>query len=437
MMVAPAHDRRANVGPGTRLGPYEITSPLGAGGMGEVYRARDTRLGRTVAIKVLPQQLSQMPELERHLNHEARAIARLSHPNICALHDIGHHEGTDFLVLEYLEGKTLRQTLASGTLSLRRIIQIAVQVAEGLAKAHEVGIIHRDLKPENLMVSPEAVKILDFGLAKLGLGNEEDATTDTTESAQTQPGAIVGTFRYMSPEQASGHALDFRSDQFSFGTVLYEMATRKHPFQKATVPETLSAIIQEEPRTIGSLNPEVPPPFCWVVERCMAKEPGKRYFSTRDLVRDLVAIRDRLTDLHPRLPESRPSNLPASSALLIGRGKELAAAKQLLLRRDVRLVSVTGPGGIGKSHFAAEVAREIADDFSSGVYFVPLAAVTDQSLVPSVIAQTLGIRESGGCPPVESLKDYLRSCLGGPMLLLIDNFELPAPIRSFSNALAT
>jgi eukaryotic-like serine/threonine-protein kinase len=210
-------------------------------------------------------------------------------------------------VLEYLEGKTLRQTLASATLSLRRIIQIAVQVAEGLAKAHEVGIIHRDLKPENLMVSPEAVKILDFGLAKLGLGNEEDATTDTTESAQTQPGAIVGTFRYMSPEQASGHALDFRSDQFSFGTVLYEMATRKHPFQKATVPETLSAIIQEEPRTIGSLNPEVPPPFCWVVERCMAKEPRRRYFSTRDLVRDLVAIRDRLTDLQPGYPKVVPA----------------------------------------------------------------------------------------------------------------------------------
>jgi predicted ATPase len=424
MVTTPAQERRrANVGPGTKLGPYEITSPLGAGGMGEVYRARDTRLGRTVAIKVLSQQLSQMPDLQPRLNHEARAISKLSHPNICALHDIGHHEGTDFLVLEYLEGKTLRQILASGTLSLRRIIQIAVQVAEGLAKAHEAGIIHRDLKPENLMVSTEAVKILDFGLAKLGLGNEEDATTDTTESAPTQPGAIVGTFKYMSPEQACGHALDFRSDQFSFGTVLYEMATRKHPFQKTTVPETLSAIIQEEPRTIGSLNPEVPPPFCWVVERCMAKEAGKRYFSTRDLVRDLVAIRDRLTDLQPRLSESRPSNLPASSALLVGRERELAAARQLLLRREVRLVTVTGPGGIGKSHFATEVAREIADHFSFAVYFVPLAAVTDPSLVPSVIAQTLGIRESGGYPPMESLKDYLRSCLGGPMLLLIDNFE--------------
>lgn len=428
--------QRANVGPGAKLGPYEITSALGTGGMGEVYRARDTRLGRTVAIKVLPQRLSQMPDVQRRLNHEARAISRLSHPNICALHDIGRHEGTDFLVLEYLEGKTLRQILDSETLPVRRTVQIAVQVAEGLSKAHEAKIIHRDLKPENLMVSPEVVKILDFGLAKLGVGSEHDVIGDTSETAQTLPGALLGTFKYMSPEQASGHTLDFRSDQFSFGTVLYEMATRKHPFQKATVPETLAAIIQEEPTAIGSLNPEVPPPFCWVVERCMAKEWQKRYFSTGDLVRDLVAIRDRLMDLQPRLSESRPSNLPASRALLIGREKELATARQLLLRRDVRLVTVTGPGGIGKSHFATEAVREIADDFSSGVYFVPLAAVTDPTIVPSVITQTLGIRESCGSPPVESLKDYLRSSLRGPMLLLIDNFEhLLATAALFSELL--
>jgi predicted ATPase/tRNA A-37 threonylcarbamoyl transferase component Bud32 len=427
------------VGPGTKLGPYEITSALGAGGMGEVYQARDTRLGRTVAIKILPQRLSEAPDLKRRLNHEARAISKLSHPNICALHDIGHHEGTDFLVLEFVEGRTLREILASGMLPVRKIMQIAVQVAEGLAKAHEAGIIHRDLKPENLMVSPEVVKILDFGLAKLELGDEEDAKSCTVVSAQTEPGAILGTYKYMSPEQASGQALDFQSDQFSFGTVLYEMSTGRHPFQRASLPQTLLAITREEPKAIGSLNPEVPPPFCWVVERCLAKEPEKRYFSTRDLVRDLIAIRDRLTDLQPTVSESRPSNLPAPSALLIGREKELAALKQLLLRRDVRLVTVTGPGGIGKSHFATEAAREIADEFSFGVYFIPLGAVTDPSLVPSVIAQTLGVRESGGQAPVESLKDYLRSGLGGPMLLLIDNFEhllAAAPLLSELLALA-
>lgn len=409
--------------PGAKLGPYEITSALGAGGMGEVYRARDTRLGRTVAIKVLPQRLSQRSDLRRRLDREARVISKLSHPNICTLHDIGHQEGTDFLVLEYVEGKTLRELLACGMLPIQRIIQISVQIAEGLAKAHEAGIIHRDLKPENLMVSPEVVKILDFGLAKLGLGSEDENSASTTLSAQTQPGMLLGTFKYMSPEQASGQALDFRSDQFSFGVVLYEMATGKHPFQKATLPQTLLAITQEEPRAIASLNPEVPPPFCWVVERCLAKEPEKRYFSTRDLVRDLTAIRDRLTDLQPRRSEGRPSNLPAPSGVLIGREKELADTKQLLLRRDVRLVTITGPGGIGKSHLATEVAREIADHFSFGVYFIALAAVGDPSLIPSVIAQTIGVRESGGQPPVESLKEYLRNRLAAPMLLLIDNFE--------------
>jgi predicted ATPase len=405
--------------------------------MGEVYRARDTRLGRTVAIKVLPQRFSEVPELKQRFHHEARAISTLSHPNICALHDIGHHEGTDFLVLEFVEGHTLRKILASGAPPVRRTLQIAVQVAEGLAKAHEAGIIHRDLKPENLMVSAEVVKILDFGLAKIGVGEEGD--TCTVASAQTEPGAILGTYKYMSPEQASGQPMNFQSDQFSFGTVLYEMATGKHPFQKSSLPQTLLAITRDEPKAIGSLNPEIPPPFCWVVERCLAKEPEKRYFSTRDLLRDLVAIRDRLTDLQPRPAETRPSNLPAPSALLIGREKELAAAKQLLLRRDVRLITVTGPGGIGKSHFATEAAREMVDDFPLGIYFVPLAAVNDANLVPSLIAQTLGVRESGGQTPVDSLRDYLRSSVCGPMLLLIDNFEhllAAAPLLSELLALA-
>lgn len=408
--------------------------------MGEVYRARDTRLGRTVAIKVLPQRLAEAPELQKRLDREARAISQLSHPNICTLHDIGHEEEIDYLVLEFVEGKTLRELLACGTIPMQRIIPIAVQIAEGLAKAHETGIIHRDLKPENLMVTTEIVKILDFGLAKLQpLDEEEDATTCANPSAQTKPGTLLGTFKYMSPEQASGHALDFRSDQFSFGTVLYEMATGRHPFQKASVSQTLLAIIHEEPKAIGSLNPEVPPPFCWVVERCLAKEPEKRYFSTRDLVRDLAAIRDRLTDLQPQRSERRASNLPAQSGVLIGREKELAAVKQLLLRRDVRLVTVTGPGGIGKSHLATEVAREASDQFPSGVYFIPLAAVSDPHLIPSIVAQTLGVRESGGQTPLESLREHMRSCLGAPMLLLIDNFEhmvSAAPLLSEILALA-
>ena len=391
--------------------------------MGEVYRARDNRLDRTVAIKVLPERLSQNADLRQRLDREARAISKLSHPNICTLHDIGHQEGTDFLVMEFVEGKTLRELLASAMLSMRRVISIAVQIAEGLAKAHEAGIVHRDLKPENLIVSPDVVKILDFGLAKLEPDGNDLADTSATSCNLTVQGEIVGTFRYMSPEQANGRTLDFRSDQFSFGLVLYEMATGKHAFQRATLAQTLLAIIKDEPKSISSLNPEVPPPLCWVIERCLAKEPEKRYFSTLDLVRDLTAIRDRLSDLQSSRAESRPNNLPVMTTAFIGRDKELAAVRQLLLRDDVRLVTVTGPGGMGKSRLAIEVARDMADYFSSGAYLVPLAAVTDSSLIVLVIAQTLGLRETAGIQPKEGLTEYFRNLPGKPMLLLIDNFE--------------
>lgn len=391
--------------------------------MGEVYRAWDARLERAVAIKVLPERPSQKSEQRHRLENEARAISKLSHPNVCTLHDIGHHEGRDFLVLELVEGKTLRQLLTSGSLPMRKVIPIAVQVAEGLAKAHELGIIHRDLKPENLMVSADTVKILDFGLAKLALDTEKTLNADSTTILQTQPGTILGSLGYMSPEQASGGTLDFRSDQFSFGLVLYEMLTGKRPFRRPSAAETLAATICEQAEPISSLNPEVPPPFCWVVERCLAKEPDKRYFSTHDLARDLVAIRDRLSDLQPVRAETRPSDLPVPGSALVGRDKELAAVKALLLREDVRLVTVTGPGGIGKSRLALEVARNISEAFPSGVYFVPLAAVNDPGLIAFAIAQILGLKETTNQSPLETLREFLQNSLRAPMLLLLDNFE--------------
>jgi len=408
---------------GTRLGPYEILSQLGAGGMGEVYRARDTRLGRNVAIKVLRDRFSQNSDLRQRLENEARTISKLSHPNICTLHDIGHQADMDFLVLEFVEGKTLRQLLAGGALPMRKLISIAVQIAEGLAKAHELGIVHRDLKPENLMVSDEMVKILDFGLAKLTINSDHLSEACTTATLQTEPGMILGTLAYMSPEQASGRVVDFRSDQFSFGVVLYEMATGRSPFRRKAQAQTLLAIVGEEPEPMSSLNTEIPPPLWWVVERCLAKEAEKRYFSTRDLLRDLAAIRDRLFDLQYRRPETRPNNLPIPGSALVGRDKELAAAKELLLRGNVRLVTVTGPGGIGKSRLALEVARDMVEQFPSGVYFVPLARVSDPGSIAIVIAQTLGIRETGGQPQLKTLKEYLQNSLSTPMLMLLDNFE--------------
>jgi predicted ATPase len=409
--------------PGEKLGPFEILTPLGAGGMGEVYRAWDTRLERTVAIKVLPESLSKSSHQRQRLENEARAISKLTHPNICTLHDIGHHEGRDFLVLELVEGKTLRQILNAGRLPMQKVVPIAVQIAEGLSRAHELGIVHRDLKPENLMVSADSVKILDFGLAKLAAGSEATPASDDTVSFQTLPGTILGTLGYMSPEQASGRPADFRSDQFSFGLVLYEMVTGTRPFRKSSAGETLTATIHEEAESIATLNPEVPPPFCWVVERCLAKDPEKRYFSTLDLARDLVAIRDRLSDLRSERTEARPSNLPTPGTAFVGRDKERKAIAELLLREDVRLVTITGPGGIGKSRLALEVARDVNEKFPSGVYFVPLSAVNDPALIAFAITQSLKIKETANKGPLEALRDYLQNSLRAPMLLLIDNFE--------------
>jgi predicted ATPase len=408
---------------GERLGPFEILAPLGAGGMGEVYRAWDTRLERTVAIKVLPESVSQKPEQRRRLENEARAISKLSHPNICTLHDISHHEGRDFLVLELVEGKTLRELLTSGSIPVRKAIPIAVQVADGLARAHELGITHRDLKPENLMVAAETVKILDFGLARLGFETEQSPAGDDTAAFLTQPGTILGTLGYMSPEQAKGDPGDFRSDQFSFGVVLYEMLTGRRPFRRPSAAETLSATIHDNPESVGTLSPEVPPPLSWVVERCLAKEPDKRYFSTLDLARDLIAIRDRVSDLQPNRAEARANNLPAPGSAFVGRDKEIEDVKALLLRDDVRLVTATGPGGIGKSRLALEVARGVSEAFPGGVYFVPLAAVQDPGLLAFAIIRALRIKETANQSPLETLQEYLRNSVTAPTLLLIDNFE--------------
>ncbi len=328
------------------LGPYQILAPLGAGGMGEVYRANDTRLDRTVAIKVLPEHLSQQSDQRQRLEQEARAISKLTHANVCTLHDIGHHAGVDFLVFEFVEGQTLRAFLRSGTLPMRKLIAIAVQIADGLATAHEAGIIHRDLKPENVMVSHENVKILDFGLAKLALAPGETADNSETAVLHTHPGVVMGTIEYMSPEQAAGGELDFRSDQFSFGLLVYEMATGKRAFGTNTSMQTLAAIMRDECEPMSALNPEVPPPLGWIVERCLNKDPEKRYSATRDLARDLGELRDRLSDLQHKAPEARQSNvrqsnLPLPGTKFIGRDEELAAIEELLLGSDVRLVTVT------------------------------------------------------------------------------------------------
>ena len=357
---------------GTKLGSYEIVELLGAGGMGEVYRARDSRLDRSVAIKVLPAALSADSDRLHRFEQEARSASALNHPNIVTIYALGLEASTHYLAMELVEGKTLRELIASGLVPIRRAIEIAAQVAEGLAKAHEAGITHRDLKPENLIVSDDGVvKILDFGLAKLARPSGATWETNTTIARQTQLGLVLGTVEYMSPEQASGLELDFRSDQFSFGLLLYEMVAGKRAFQRNTAAETMVAIIREQANPIGGQNPDAPAPLCWAIERCLAKDPSRRYTSTRELARELTAIRDRFSELSSGQAETRPTNLPVQRTGFVGREKEVAAAKELLLGKDVRLVTVTGPGGIGKTRLATASSERPYRPLSSRHSFCP------------------------------------------------------------------
>jgi predicted ATPase len=405
----------------TRLGQYEIKSVLGAGGMGEVYLALDTRLNREVAIKILPGELSADVERLRRFEHEACTASALNHPNIVTIFELGQDGPNRYISMELVKGRSLRDLLASGMLPIRRTIEIAAQVAEGLTNAHEAGIAHRDLKPENLMIShDDYVKILDFGLAKstpAGGDHEPSATS------LTAPGTVMGTAEYMSPEQVSGRPVDFRSDQFSFGLVLYEMVTGKHAFRRGTAAETMTAILREPAAPIGEQNPEAPAPLCWAIERCMAKEPEKRYASTRDLALELAAIRTSLTKKLNVETQALRSNLPAQRTGFVGRESEVAAARGLLQRDDVRLVTITGPGGIGKTRLALQIAEGMRDSFPGGIYFVPLSSLSDAGLIESAIAQSLGIREGTGQSPLRAIKEGFHDVLRRPTLLLLDNFE--------------
>ncbi|HKF41964.1 MAG TPA: protein kinase, partial [Thermoanaerobaculia bacterium] len=280
---------------GTRLGPYEVLAPIGAGGMGEVYRARDTRLDREVAVKVLPGSVASDPEAVARFEREARAVAALSHPNILSLHDFGAQAGVVFAVMELLEGRTLGTLLEEGPLPPRRAGAIAREVAEGLAAAHSKGIVHRDLKPENVFVSKEGhAKILDFGLARdLRVSAKED-TSAPTERPLTEPGAVMGTVGYMSPEQVRGLPLDHRSDVFSFGAVLYEMLSGSRAFRKPTSAETMTAILKEEPPELASSS-GLASSLDQVARRCLEKNPESRFQDTRDLVFAIEMASERAT----------------------------------------------------------------------------------------------------------------------------------------------
>jgi eukaryotic-like serine/threonine-protein kinase len=278
---------------GMRLGPYEILSPLGAGGMGEVYKARDTRLDRTVAIKVLPPHLSASAESRQRFEREAKTISQLSHPHICALYDVGNQDGVEYLVMEYLEGETLADRLARGPLPLEQMLRYGIEIADALDKAHRQGIVHRDLKPGNVMLTKSGVKLLDFGLAK-AMAPASDAVAlsslPTREKELTAEGTILGTVQYMAPEQLEGKQADARTDIFALGAVLYEMATGKKAFSGATQASLISTILRDDPQPVSQVQPMSPPALDRVVKTCLAKDPEERWQSAGDVAKELKWI---------------------------------------------------------------------------------------------------------------------------------------------------
>src|SRR5438132_1351407 len=266
---------------GTRLGPYEIVAPIGAGGMGEVYKARDTRLDRQVAVKILPAEFAQNAQFKMRFEREARTISQLSHPNICTLYDVGEN----YLVMELLDGETLADRLSKGALPLVDVLKYGTQIAEALGKAHRAGIIHRDLKPANIMITKSGAKLLDFGLAKSAVSPAPPEAT--LQKPLTQEGYVLGTFQYMAPEQLAGEEPDARTDIFSLGEVLYEMATGNRAFEGKTKTSLIAAIVSGEPKPISELQPLTPPAFEHVVKKCLAKERDERWQNALDIAEEL------------------------------------------------------------------------------------------------------------------------------------------------------
>ena len=399
---------------GQRLGPYEILSAIGAGGMGEVYRARDTRLERTVAVKILPDHLSDRAELRERFDREARTVASLNHPHICTLHDIGHQDGTDFLVMEYLEGETLAERLKKGPLPLDQVLQYAIEISDALDKAHRKGITHRDLKPGNIMLTKSGTKLLDFGLAKLRGPQAAGANLSalpTEGSNLTAQGTILGTLQYMAPEQLEGKEVDARTDIFAFGLVVYEMATGKKAFEGKSQASLIAKILETDPPPISMLQPMTPPALDRVVKRCLCKEPDHRWQTASDLCEELKWIADGgsqagLSTVVPHRTQRRLGWIGAALAIVAFFGA-LASAVMYLHRPTSELQPIRFTiGAPEKSAFVnapaspwpavspdgRQLAFETRDNARLSLWVRSLGSLSAQMLAD------LGIGLSGGPP---------------------------------------
>jgi len=372
------------------LGHYVVLGPIGSGGMGEVYVARDPKLGRKVAIKLLPQRLATDRSTLTRFTQEARSASALNHPNIVTIHEVGTHEDTPYIVMEYIEGRDLRMLLHDGPVPIRKVVELGVQIADGLAAAHERGIVHRDLKPENIMVTRDGyAKILDFGLAKVMTPADDDRdNTLQLDMPGTNPGTILGTVGYMSPEQASGKRLDFRSDQFAFGAILYELITGTAAFEGDTAIDTLSAILHHAPLPITRTNPRVPVQLSDMIRRLLAKSPEDRYSSPRDLARELRLLRDRVaaeeSGFHPApTPETRRKR---AIAAIGAAALAIAVGGTLWIRRD------PPPPAAATQRQQAAAAPQIAKKYLAVIGFTDLTGDPAGQLVVDGFAETLTAR---------------------------------------------
>jgi predicted ATPase/serine/threonine protein kinase/Tfp pilus assembly protein PilF len=407
------------------IGAYEVLAPLGRGGMGEVYLAHDTRLGRKVAVKLIRSALTGNADAVRRFEQEARAASSLNHPNIVTIYEIGDLDSRRFLAMEFVDGQSLA-AMVGPPLDAAALARIGTQLARALSVAHAAGIVHRDIKPENVIVRDDGyVKVLDFGLARLAPA----PAVSKSNNLSTSPNLLLGTPRYMSPEQARGETATSASDVFSLGVVLYELATGTHPFESASTLGTLHAITSNA----------VPSPTQWVADMpailerlliAMLAKPVDARPAAADVERELtklISVPAEPSDARGmvRAAQRRDHSLPPQHTTLVGRAAELAGVKDLLLNRGVRLLTLTGPGGTGKTRLAIQAADDLAPHFTAdgggGVVFVNLAPISDSKLVASAVARSLGVRESGDLPLVKAIADNLRSL--GRTLLVMDNFE--------------
>jgi predicted ATPase/serine/threonine protein kinase len=440
---------------GRTISHYRVLGKLGSGGMGVVYEAEDLRLGRRVALKFLPESLAHDERTLQRFEREARVASSLNHPNICTIYEVEEHDHQPVIVMELLEGKSLKERIREGPISIEELLDFGIQASDALEAAHAKGIIHRDIKPGNIFIIGQVrVKILDFGLAKVTPVEDE-----SEEESLTLAGVIPGTTSYMSPEQVRGEEIDARSDLFSLGVVLYEMATGQRPFLGKNRVLMMNAILNAPAAAPSSVNRSLPAALDTIIAKALEKKRDKRFQHAADLcselkrlkretgmapmpvttdapvkpaprpgyvsifARELAAIRDRFSEKPVKQVEARPINLPVQRTGFVGREKEVAAAKELLLRNNVRLLTVTGPGGIGKTRLAVQVAGALVERFPGGTHFVSLSLVGDPGMIASVILQTLGIREVGDQSPLEILKKNLQNSLHPPTLLVLDNFE--------------